>query len=142
MGDKEVEKKIEEGLIPELGGKIIKVGTFDLHITEMPIFYVKQLNRMMQPIYDLVGGKKDVKLEDLINVSKIEEFYDNLLTMAALITERINPEINRDYLEKNVGEGTLLRIIHTQLEVNGLINFFRDILGGVLETLVKEKMNT
>ena len=81
----------------------------------------------MKPIYDLIGSGTEITVQDLMNIKRIEEFYDTLLDLAAFISIRTNPEIDKDFLEHNAGEKTLLNIIKTQLEVNGLINFLGEI---------------
>lgn len=141
--EKEIADKIEEGLMPELGGKVIKICDKEFHITEMPVFYVKQLNRKLEPVYSLIAGHDNkITVGDLLNVNKIESFYDILIDIAFMILNRIDDTITKEWLEKNASEKVLIEIIKTQLEVNGLVNFLGDILRNLMGMMPSLKMNT
>jgi len=135
--DKELTDKIDEGMFPELGGKEIEIGSgankIKLHITESPIFYTKKLNKEMQPIYSaIVGVKGEVDVASLINVQSIESFLDTLINAAYTVVSRVAPKITKEQLEQLASEKDLIDIIKTQMEVNGIVNFFKDILAGVM----------
>jgi hypothetical protein len=145
ISKEELQEKIDEGLMPSLGGIKIKIGDKEITVIEKPIFYVKQLNRKLKPVYSLLSGSKgEVKIEDLVNAEKIEEIYDNLLDITLTIVNWYDPEITLEFLEKNCSERQLIDIIHAQVKVNGLVDFFVQILKGLMSVTQNQnfKMNT
>lgn len=143
VSKEELQKKVDEGLMPELGGQMFELHGKQLRVTEMPILYTKKLNKLMQPFYGLVTGVGgEVNVQDLINMDKIEGFYDNLLDIGFVIANRLDNSITREWLEENVSEKDLINLLRVQLEVNGLLNFLKEIWQGVIATLASFKTNT
>lgn len=145
IAPEELERKIENGLMPELSDKFVQVGNKKLHITEMPVLYVKMLNRKMKPFYAFLTGMEQVDVSKLVSVEAIENMYDNLLELAEIVTTRIDPTVDKAYLEATCSEKKLIEIIQAQLEVNGLVNFLKDISKGLIQMLASvqmSKMNT
>jgi hypothetical protein len=166
------DQEIDKGLFPELGAKTVtivnkqmnivknqtvfdkaksffkrttvtSVEKWDVQITEMPVYYVKEFNKLLQPFYGLLGGT-DVKSAEslagaLVDVKRIEKLENDLLEPAWYIVnyhaKLQNTTITKNDLEMNCAEAKLLEIIYTQLEVNRYTDFFKMLFQGLIATL-------
>jgi len=136
----ELNKKVEEGLFPELSPTTVCIGDISVNIIEMPVFYVKQLNRKLAPFYAMLTGTDvtSIDMSKIINADNIDKFYDEFLDAAWFIVNYHQARENNvktmeiEELSKIAPERLLLNIIVTQLEANGHANFFKSILKGVM----------
>ena len=145
----EINKKVEEALMPSLGSREVTIGNGDKSITfkvsEMPVYYVKKLNRLMEPFYSILRGGEEIDIKTFINADKFDQFEDDILKASALIytyhtTGDDQDEqviLNMEKLGKICSEKQLFNIILAQMEAQGLVNFLKSILTGVINILPK-----
>lgn len=171
------DQEIDKGLFPELNSKTVtiinkqinivnrqsfisklishikrnnvtQVEKWDIEITEMPVFYVKQFNLLLEPFYGILegsGSDTNSLASSLMNAKKIEKLENNLLEPAWFIVKYhaklTGLEITKNDLEMNCAEAKLLEIIHTQLEVNKYTDFFTMLFQGLISTLAAMNLN-
>ncbi|CAK0763383.1 hypothetical protein CCP3SC1AL1_320007 [Gammaproteobacteria bacterium] len=170
------DKEIDKGLFPELGSKkitivnkqfqIVKKQNFvqraisrikknnvtpvekwEIEVTEMPVYYVKQFNNLLEPFYSILGGG-NVNTENLasslMDAKKIEKLENNLLEPAWHIVKYhanlTGIEIMKQDLDMNCSEAKLLEIIYAQLEVNKYTDFFTMLFQGLISTMAGMEM--
>lgn len=133
--EQELKDKMDEGMMPGLGGKKIRVGKKEYDITELPIFYTKRLQRMLSPAVGVfMGQKNSLSPEALINPDNIDKALSSIEDPAYFIMNYHYPEDfpSKETFAEVASERQCLSIIGAQLEVNGIVDFFKQLLESVL----------
>lgn len=158
MEEKELKQKVEDGLFPEINPVRVEIRNgWEIEITALPVLDVMKLNRKLEPFYRIFQGGFDGN--QLLDANFIEKHYKEMLDAAWFIVQYHSKKkkqydgnivqriiakiksllfglrISRKYLGESCDERVLLKIIYSQLEVNGHVNFFKLILKGVIQML-------
>ena len=141
----EKNRAIEEGLMPELKDDVrVQIGGRELILNEMPIFYVRQLNKKIAPIYGLLSGNisQESLVKSLIDEKSIDVMYKTLSEVGHFVANRYDENITFEWIEKHASEKEVLNLIQKQLEVNGIVDFLKNVLRAIVEMIARTPLET